>query len=100
MGDYVDREAVLKIVERRVDLSEKTMHAFQELISLPSADVSPVVHGSWEPYHKSDFGWDEYGVRCTVCKLEVEDADFTFPRGYCPNCGAKMDGGTNNENQT
>ena len=48
-----------------------------------AADVAPVVHGLWgnyEPY--SD------GYRCSCCKL-VHRTCTT----YCPNCGAKMDGG-------
>ena len=43
MSKYLEREAVLKIVDRRVDLNAKTKHMFQELISLPAADVVPVV---------------------------------------------------------
>lgn len=59
---------------------------------IPAADVSPVVHGKW------------YGNDCTVCKLPwnynmVQDADdwgyFDPMPEYCPNCGARMDGGDN-----
>lgn len=57
---------------------------------VPAADVAPVVHGEWD------------GNDCTVCKLPwkynmVQDADdwgdFDHMPDYCPNCGAKMDGG-------
>lgn len=50
-----------------------------------------VVHGRWIGYHEADFGWDEYGVRCSNCEFEVEDRDVKFSMNYCPNCGAKMD---------
>ena len=53
--------------------------------------VDPVVHGRWIGYHEADFGWDEYGVRCSNCEFEVEDRDVKFSMNYCPNCGAKMD---------
>lgn len=68
--------------------------AAELLEHVPDAkDVAPVVHARWNPYHESDFCWDEYGVICTNCNFKVENKDFTFPGKYCPNCGAKMDGG-------
>ena len=54
---------------------------------LPAADVAPVRHGRWVK-EKPDvlIHW-----HCSVCKncyyLEEPNAN------YCPNCGAKMDGG-------
>lgn len=54
-----------------------------------------VVHGRWLPYHKADIGYDEYGIRCSNCRLEFENHEVKFPINYCPNCGAKMDGGKN-----
>lgn len=57
------------------------------------AQASPVVHGRWD------------GNDCTVCKLPwnynmVQNADdwgyFDPMPDYCPNCGAKMDGGADN----
>lgn len=96
MNDYVEREAVLKIVERRVDFSEKTKHAFQELMSLPSADVAPVRRGRWEPGNQI----------CPVCrrdKFEGLDADIwsDWQPPFCPNCGADMrERGEQHENQT
>jgi len=52
-----------------------------------------VVHGRWISYHEADIGYDEYGVRCSSCGFEVEDHEVKFKMKYCPNCGAKMDGG-------
>lgn len=60
------------------------------LKNAPAADAAEVVHGKWD------------GDDCTVCKLPwnynmVQDADdwgyFDPMPDYCPNCGAKMDGG-------
>lgn len=48
-------------------------------------DWAPVVHGRWIMHD------DEFGLtcECSVCHIE------TMGDGnYCPNCGAKMDGGT------
>ena len=58
----------------------------------PTVDAVEVVHGRWKPYHEADIGYDEYGVRCSKCGLEVEDHEVKFIMHYCPNCGAKMDG--------
>lgn len=51
---------------------------------IPAADVAPVRHG------RNESG---AGFMCSVCLFR----DFGVFRGYkpnfCPNCGAKMDGG-------
>lgn len=49
---------------------------------IPAADVAPVVHG-----HRVDTGG--FYVRCSQC-----DGVLPLYANYCPNCGAKMDGGT------
>ena len=60
----------------------------------PTVDAVEVVHGRWEPRT------DVVGfVRCSVCHdCNVYD-DWADGKkwNYCPNCGAKMDGGVKNE---
>lgn len=53
--------------------------------NLPTIDAVPVVHGRW-----IDLGRNYYTVvsQCSECCAKY---DFRSP--YCPNCGAKMDGG-------
>ena len=54
---------------------------------LNSADVAPVVHGRWIMHD------DEFGLTCECSACHIE----TMGDGnYCPNCGAKMDGGNQN----
>ena len=51
----------------------------------PTADVVEVKHGEWIYDH-----WCEF--KCSICGHWSQ----TEPRGkekYCPNCGARMDGG-------
>lgn len=52
----------------------------------PTIDAEPVRHGRWEHFSRRD----KNAVACSVC-------DYPFarlhPANYCPNCGAKMDGG-------
>ena len=52
--------------------------------SIPAADVAPVVHGRWMPFHSRTAGDMQY---CSVCKI-----GFDAKTDYCPRCGAKMDG--------
>ena len=55
-----------------------------------TVDAVEVVHGRWLPYHEADIGYDEYGIRCSNCRLEFENHEVNFPINYCPNCGADM----------
>ena len=52
---------------------------------LPSADVAPVRHGRWKPGDMPTYG----GFKCSLCKKNT----IVYKPPYCPNCGAKMDGG-------
>lgn len=61
--------------------------------SIPAADVAPVVHGRWIP-HDRVFG-DDFLV-CSKCQFVSEDRSTRRYYHYCPNCGAKMDGGNEN----
>ena len=51
---------------------------------LPAADVAPVVHAHWITDEDGDF-WT-----CSNCRKFIYK---NCARGYCPKCGAKMDGG-------
>lgn len=58
---------------------------------LPAADIAPVVHGWWDA-----------NETCSLCgEKSTEGLDATtwnyWLPNYCPNCGAKMDGGEDND---
>ena len=59
----------------------------------PTADVVEVVRGKWLPYPS-----DAY-MKCSVCGMEYYRSRMPDVVGWCPNpsCGAKMDGGENND---
>lgn len=68
----------------------------ERLLSIPAADVAPVRHGKW--IEKEDPNGDPYYV-CSVCNAEfvcVEGTPDENQYYYCPNCGARMDGGEGN----
>ena len=90
MAEYIEREALLREIERRERLmvGDKTISVDalkRFILNRPTADVAPVVHGRWV------FGGDG----CVICSECNEEESNNNHRNYCPNCGAKMDGGDN-----
>lgn len=83
----------------------KTAKEQNELMVQPleivDVDAVEVVHGRWEWFadrcEDLFLGCDDdYGWRCSHCKTPLEDCDdpeVPPTYNYCPNCGAKMDGG-------
>ena len=88
MAEYIERELAIEALSRGEGCGNVCRRAIERILA---ADVAPVRHGRWKPYHEADIGYDEYGVRCSNCKFEVEDHEVNFIMKYCPNCGAKMD---------
>lgn len=65
---------------------------------LPAADVVPVVHGKWiRPHWKNS----DYCCDCSECDGEAMHREYQWNKKgiypICPNCGAKMDGGEEND---
>jgi hypothetical protein len=57
----------------------------------PTVDAVPVVHGRWVTHYRSGTTVAE-GYVSTCC-----DMWNNRKSDYCPNCGAKMDGGAGHE---
>ena len=96
MAEYIEREASVKAFNNfdagRADSPPFTLLTPEEfaeyLYELPTADVAPVRHGRWV-----DNGIpDSMLSGCSVCGFTCGSSSFF----YCPNCGAKMDGGDGN----
>lgn len=67
---------------------------------VPTADVAPVVHGQWICEWDANLG--RTTITCSNCKdvrvvngcyVSVDGESLWDDDDYCPNCGAKMDGG-------
>lgn len=95
MAEYIDRSAGVSILRAKANMSvlmdaapyfEK---AAQMLEKIPAADVAPVVHGRW----KQDYFFDELVTRCSACGVGFAKGHRAERFSYCPNCGAKIDGG-------
>ena len=63
---------------------------------VPSADVAPVVHGEW--IDKPTGAYGRMQSWCSACGEHsgIGGIERNRHKPYCPNCGAKMDGGNNN----
>ena len=96
MAEYIDLEAAFNAI---TDFAGKasTRSAYEAiwksaraLKKLPAADVAPVVHGRWVHEHISEgYAW----VMCSECEAVIHKILINKRLNYCPNCGAKMDGG-------
>ena len=88
--EYIEREAVLEQIEEMKDNFAPTVRpmfdVFKHIVTTqPAADVAPVVHGEW--LHKNG------EMYCSVCGSEALMDEVYYKSPYCPDCGAKMDGG-------
>ena len=83
--EYIDRQALIDdLIHNKSFYPVIVKNAVEDA---PAVDVAPVVHGEWDVGGMSLDGvvgnW-----KCSVCgEVSLEDCN------YCPNCGAKMDGG-------
>lgn len=91
MDEYILRSYIRKMAmfETRYTMETKTDATvlFRMIEDAPAADVAPVVHGRWVTHYRSGTAVAE-GYVSTCC-----DMWNNRKSNYCPNCGAKMDGG-------
>lgn len=107
MDEYIERGALMQFPIRRNHYDRKNgnkhfINGIESVLeyaeNLPAADVAPVQHGRWIPLTECV----NEGVYCSICKKKVWKSDYAqcskksrnkLESNYCPNCGAKMDGG-------
>lgn len=103
MPEYIERDAALALVRPDAPEDEKaavTIATAKKLVRdivrrTPAADVAPVVYGLWiRPHWKNS----NYCCDCSECGGEAMHRDYQWDKNgiypICPNCGARMDGGT------
>lgn len=98
MARLIDANALSKKWQDMLDIKtgEKEEIAVYKIFEIlikrlsqePTIDAAPVVHGEWIELHEEN--GHEVGT-CSHCR-HVRIVD-----NYCPNCGAKMDGGNGND---
>ena len=93
MAEYIEREAAKRaladsdvVPKYKADNRPVTDKIIDDI---PAADVAPVVYARWN-------SMDGYKTRkvCSECGWDVPEYGKFY--SYCPNCGAKMDGGAEN----
>ena len=68
-----------------VDMCRNYPHLAYLMSIVVHADVVPVVHARWENY-------SPITIKCSRCGHVIHDWRYSECK-FCPNCGAKMDGG-------
>lgn len=88
MADYISREWLIERLGRNLaacnpgTFSEACYKdAIETVRYAPAADVEPVRRGRWVDFTNA-------ACMCPVCGAILAAHSY-----YCPNCGAKMDGG-------
>lgn len=90
MDDLISRKALLeKAWEADTQCGYVQVVDVGDIEDAPVVDAAPVVHGEWIELHEEN--GHEVGT-CSHCR-HVRIVD-----NYCPNCGAKMNGGNDDEN--
>ena len=95
MAEYIKREAVLRAVQGqrspcRSPAQNRMLDCLKaDVIRIFAADVAPVVHAEWVVCGDGDnVPW-----MCSHCGKTTAHKYKVIYGKYCPNCGAKMDGG-------
>lgn len=109
MAEYIKRETAIEVFEwGDADVIEDygdgcdfgfSREAIKSAInSISTADVAQVVHGRWDnipnTYMSVASKDGSYSGNATTCSVCHEVNPNAYKTNYCPNCGAKMDGGT------
>lgn len=82
MAEYIERELAIEALSRGEGCGNVCRRAIERILA---ADVAPVRHGHWNTGYFHD--------RVCSCCLHPDNDINDYAHSYCPNCGAKMDGG-------
>ena len=111
MDEYIKRkyavDAVVDVYYDTPDINLSCEKFEAAIIEIPAADVAPMVHGRWLDRPKNQGLKDEEigtvgmvdgepwsSCYCSECgEWLVASDEYAVKGNYCPNCGAKMDGG-------
>ena len=97
MAKYIKLEAALRVTHIMRPEDEDLKSAIS---NIPAADVAPVVHGHWICEWDQESGTTT--ITCSQCKcnrvmkgcyVSTDGTALWDEENYCPDCGAKMDGG-------
>lgn len=81
MKEYIERAAVLKVLEEYYHGVDERLHIVKDITSIPTADVAEVRHGRWIDGVCSECGFDAMYYKGIPAQVYTD---------YCPSCGARM----------
>ena len=104
MAEYIERDALLQMVKPDDPVDEVNAitiatgkYLIRKFVSdAPAADVAPVRHGRWVQAICHEEFDDGFVNRVKECCSVCHAPNWRRTTNYCPNCGAKMDGGAGN----
>lgn len=87
MAEYIERETAIAWFMPYAHAGESIDAdvVISDIKGMKAADVVPVVHGRWIEH-------DDGVFTCSECGNAESNESY-----FCPNCGAKMDGGDSDE---
>ena len=88
MAEYIDRADLIKNLKKFAP-EHYTSLIDQLITKQPTADVVEVKHGEWIDTGDEILDTTYSGWKCSECGYIFCGNKFKF----CPECGAKMDGG-------
>ena len=103
MAEYIEREALMRRIKEIHCAECDSYHGarcracwvddtLDYIDSEQAADVAPVRHAKWVDNHCTACGMMPTGDEMWK-NLDFEPPLFEWFMDYCPNCGARMDGG-------
>ena len=88
MDEYIKKEDIEQKIQDGLNnlvFGHDAIEVLGMIYEMPAADVAPVRHGRWIKRKTWNFHV------CSECSFET--SPYMSCMNYCPNCGAKMDGG-------
>lgn len=90
-GDLISRKKLLKKAKTLYKVTDDVLTTVSvvtrtDIVMAPAVDAEPVRHARW----LDDDRYFGYGERCSAC---ASGSTGHGRNKYCPNCGARMDGG-------
>lgn len=92
----IDANALALGVKRWFVIPDNRKTMKEAIDNAPTIDYAPVRHGEW--VEQEGFDGDTYHT-CSACNEDwvcIDGSPAENNMHFCPNCGAKMDGGKNN----
>ena len=104
MVEYIEREAISEEIRKYYYKNPPNSsygegfdrgldRAQRAILDAPAADVAPVRHGRWVQVICHEEFEDGFVDRVKECCSVCHAPNGRKTTNYCPDCGAKMDGG-------